>query len=251
MRYIMIFVGKWYLGFQSTSKDVTYKIYSLAVELFFLWMTQQTLISIIIFRDCPERATELICYYIQYTNSNICSFLSKRDKMKLIYNYIIDYELTHLDPVTAHIYLEYAKLNRKVVKFFLLLTAVAGTIWYVLVVKDTFAANCIGACTLQKGLNFQIWYPFDLYNKCYGITLVVDIMFYISAVSVHIFNKISPVSFMIFILGQIKILQEMIRNLQDIDNKDILKAIIACIKKHQEVIRYFLKAYLCKYSKIM
>ncbi|KAJ8982790.1 hypothetical protein NQ317_018491, partial [Molorchus minor] len=248
-KYIMILVGKWYIGFPNRTVNRIYKTYSLFVEAYFVLMTQQILISAIYYRKCPERTMELICYYIQYSNSNICSLMSKRKTIKAVFNHIIDHERQYISQPRGDIYLKYTKLNLKVVKFFVVLTVIAAVIWYIIAVKNTFSAKIDALCIVKKALNYQIWYPYNLYNNYFWITLLADVLIYICVVSVHIYNKITPVSFLIYILGQVKILQEMIRCIEKdandiqsrMDNgshdKAVFVAINKCATKHQEVIR--------------
>lgn len=251
-KYIMMIVGKWYIGFQSEAVNKIYKLYSVFFELFVILVTQQIFISIIVYRSCPmERVIELICYYIQYTNMYVSSMLCRRTSMRNVYQYIFDYEKTKLheeNQVSKDIYFKYTTLNRRMLVFFVLLTNVTGAIWYILIIRHTLTEQETGLCALKKGINFQIWYPFDMYNKVYVLTVLTDLMFYFSVVSIHIYNKLTPVTFMLFELGQIKILQNMIKcvdenafGLTRLENIDADQAILItmrdCVKKHQEIIR--------------
>ncbi|XP_018571376.1 uncharacterized protein LOC108911034 [Anoplophora glabripennis] len=228
-KYIMIIVGKWYVGFQNKALDKFYRLYSMFFETFVILITQQIFVSIIVYRSCPaERVIELICYYIQYTNMYVSSLLCRRASMRRVYEYIFDYEKTKLhkeNDVSVNIYFKYTTLNRRMLVFFALLTNITGAIWYILVVRHTLTEHDTTLCALKRGLNFQI-----------------------CVVSIHIYNKLTPVTFMLFELGQIKILQNMIRcidknaselaSFEDIDSDEaVLITMRGCVKKHQEIIR--------------
>lgn len=249
----MMVVGKWYIGFQSKTVNKFYKLYSVFFELFVILVTQQIFVSIIVYRTCPmKRVIELICYYIQYTNMYVSSILCRRESMRKVYQYIFDYEKTKLqeeDQVAKDIYFKYTALNRRMLAFFVLLTNITGAIWYILVIRHTLTEQETGLCALKRGINFQIWYPFDIYNKVYVLTVLTDLTFYFSVVFIHIYNKLTPVTFMLFELGQIEILQNMIKcvdknafrlaHLEDIDiNEAVLITMRDCVMKHQEIIRY-------------
>ncbi|KAJ8922783.1 hypothetical protein NQ315_007818 [Exocentrus adspersus] len=247
-KFIMIIVGKWYVGFENKLLDKLYRLYSVCFELYVILITQFIFVSIIIYRTCSqERVIELVCYYIQYTNMYVSSMLCRRERMRKVYQYIFDYEKTlhQLDEVPTSIYHRYTKLNRKMLLFFVLLTNITGAIWYILVIRNTFVDKTTGLCALKKGINFQIWYPFDMYNKYYLMTVLADLLFYMSVVSIHIYNKLTPVTFILFALSQIKILQNILRNLDErvteLTSTEEADAVLLttknCVKKHQEIIQ--------------
>lgn len=243
----MIITGKWFKGFSNKTANILYKVYSVTIEWFFVLMTQQILISTIIYRNCPGMVIDFICYYIQYTNSNICSFLTKTKSAKKCFDYVIEYDNEITSP--SQIYLKYVKLNKFVTNFFVMFTGTIAIIWYILVVKSTFTIEDSGACMIKRGLNYQIWYPFDLYNKCFIITSILDKLLYLIVDLTHTYNKVTPVSFLIFILGQLKMLQKKLQSIEETVStlveeqneeydKAVLNEIVNCIKMHQEIIRY-------------
>ncbi|KAJ8924744.1 hypothetical protein NQ315_000897 [Exocentrus adspersus] len=242
-KLVMILVGKWFKNFNNQTLTAVYKTYSFFIEWFFFFMTQNILLSIIIFRNCPERAAELFCYYIQYLNSNICSLLSKRKNMRRIFNLIFEHD--ERMTTASNVYTKYTNLNKKSAMFFFTSSMFVAIYWYITTFKISLSTTENDTtCVVQKGISYQLWYPFDMYNKCYPLTLTLDILLFFTAILTHIYNKITPVSVFIFALGQLKALQQRLRQIeerssdmvQEQNMEFVVKEIIECIKMHQKII---------------
>lgn len=101
-------------------------------------------------------------------------------------------------------------------------------------------------CPIQNGLLFQIWYPFDM-EKYYWVCQWFDRSTVFCVMLFFCYYKIVPISLMIFILGQIKILQHYVKTIDQKYRRDesfeggvrnnVGILIKDCLRKHQEVIR--------------
>lgn len=132
-RYMMFLIGTWNLKKSNNAYSILYKIYSYLIASHHVIMTQLIMASVLMRWDCKDRAVELICYYIQYTNNFIMVSLSKFNMQK-VFDYILDYEKTKMRSTTSveqKIYLKYAKLNNNVSIFVGVIGFFAGANWYI------------------------------------------------------------------------------------------------------------------------
>ncbi|KAG5866949.1 hypothetical protein JTB14_023029 [Gonioctena quinquepunctata] len=208
-------------------------------------MTQDILLSIWMFRRCHERIMELSCYYVQYSNVIIMGYLTRRYKMRQVLDYISNYEKNPVNDHERNIYEKYAKLNRNVGFSIFFVITIAASIWYT---SNTFQDDSVDDCPRERGLSFQIWYPGDLYNEHYWVTLIADLTFFAIVFFSLALIRTVTLTFMIFILGQIKVLQHMIKTMDEnsigfMKRKNItaddalLQMTVFCVEKQQEIQR--------------
>lgn len=83
-KWLLMAAGSWHLKLKNPLLNFLYKIYALLLYNISILMVQNVLVSVVIYRKCPLRLMELTCYYVQYTNVLVMSYLSKTNKMKRV-----------------------------------------------------------------------------------------------------------------------------------------------------------------------
>lgn len=96
-------------------------------------------------------------------------------------------------------------------------------------------------CPLVKGFLYQVWYPVDK-EKYYNLMRVNDVFTLFNAINMAIYCKVVIVALMIFLLGQLKILQFELTLLGKIkgesyDRNRLCNSLLYCVKRHQEIFR--------------
>ncbi|CAG9858766.1 unnamed protein product [Phyllotreta striolata] len=103
-------------------------------------------------------------------------------------------------------------------------------------------------CPLKRGLAYQLWYPFDLYHKQFWLVKLFDSILFWSMFFSLTFTRVVTVFFMVYVLGQVKILQNRIRGIDEhckivrkhcsvTYNQAIFEGIVDCAKKYREIQR--------------
>ncbi|XP_072383986.1 uncharacterized protein [Diabrotica undecimpunctata] len=221
-KFLLIAAGKWHLRFENPCLNFLYSVYAISIYYFSFMMVQLILVSIYMYRSCPERIMELCCYYVQYTNVLIMGYLSKRPKMKQVLHYISDKEKEEFTKDDVEIYKKYAKINRNVISIIFCLTMSAAIPWYIVVFKASFDEQVNPNCPIGRGLCFQLWYPFNLYQSQYWLTKTADtLLFYIMFFALT-YTRVITVLFMVYVLGQIKIVQNRIKSV-DSTSEELMK----------------------------
>ncbi|CAG9827801.1 unnamed protein product [Diabrotica balteata] len=149
-------------------------------------------------------------------------YLSKRPKMKQVLHYISDKEKEEFTKDDVEIYKKYAKINRNVISIIFCLTMSAALPWYIVAFKASFAEQVNPNCPIGRGLCFQLWYPFNLYQSQYWLTKTADtLLFYIMFFALT-YTRVITVLFMVYVLGQIKIVQNRIKSV-DSTSEELMK----------------------------
>lgn len=102
-------------------------------------------------------------------------------------------------------------------------------------------------CDLRYGINFQVWYPFEIDNHRW-VAAIFDATTLFCAIVFFVYSKAMPTCMIFFIIAQLKIFHEKLQGLDAesvhismIDKTDIQKTrsvlIKNCIEKHKEIIR--------------
>ncbi|CAH1112253.1 unnamed protein product [Psylliodes chrysocephalus] len=167
--------------------------------------------------------------------------------MKRVLNYISDRENKEFAEVDIATYEKYAKINRNTIYVIFSLTVSASIPWYIFVTKASLAEEDDPInCPLKRYICYQLWYPFDLYHKHFWITKLADTVLFWSMVICLTFTRVITVFFMVYVLGQVKILQNRVRGIDEtskylVEKKNmeydraILETIIGCAKKYGEI----------------
>ncbi|XP_050507128.1 odorant receptor Or2-like [Diabrotica virgifera virgifera] len=240
--------GKWHLRLENSFLNFLYCVYAISIDYFSFMMVQLILVSIYMYRACPERIMELCCYYVQYTNVLIMGYLSKRPQMRQVLDYISDKEKEEFTEDDAEIYKKYAKINRNSISIILSLTVSAGIPWYIVAFKASFDEQVDPNCPIGRGLCFQLWYPFNLYQSQYWITKTADTLLLHSMFFSLTCARVITVLFMVYVLGQIKIVQNRIKSVDSTSRKlmnqkrvdydsAIFETVTECARQYAQVQR--------------
>lgn len=90
-------------------------------------------------------------------------------------------------------------------------------------------------CPITKGVSFQVYFP--EFIREHWIVRLNDVLFVYHSVIITIYCKSVIISIMIFVAGQLKMLQENLRILQNITYHEAINVHVQnCIKEHQEII---------------
>nr|AUF73043.1 odorant receptor [Anoplophora chinensis] len=247
----MLLIGTWNFKSYNNAILVMYKAYSYFIFWHYVVMTQLVMVSIPIQWDCKIRVIELICFYIQYTNNIIMMVLSKySNKMQKVFDHILDYEDVKMRSTTnveQKIYFKYAKLNKRVSLFVTAILLGTSVYWYTTSVRYSLFGQPTDVCPLTKGTIYQIWLP-SIIRKYHWLMIVNDIVFFISVINITLYREIIMFAISIFMLGQIKILQqnvrdlektsEEVRNSRNVSYDDaLLISVVKCAKEHQQVTK--------------
>lgn len=83
-----------------------------------------------------------------------------------------------------------------------------------------------------------MYYP-TIVRKHHWFTVLNDKIYITAAVIVNLYSKTAIISMMIFVIGQLKLLQDNLMLLTGIiADEDVEIHLKDCIKEHQEIIRY-------------
>lgn len=249
-KILMIMLGKWHHPWENHVVNKIYTFYYTFIDYYYLIFTQNLLLNAIIKWQCKGISFKLAVLYVHHTNAMIVAYLSKGKHMKKAITYIMDYEKsirTNQDFSLEETYSEYSKLNRNIGAFLMIVpTALGGVLAYILYMWLSFIGAKNEQCSMTKWLFYQISYPFDA-DEHMGVAIACDLIQCIFALSIHVYDKMINITLATFQLGQIKILQAMLkeldknaRKLQEDENISLYESVDimvdTCIKKHQEIL---------------
>lgn len=220
------------------------------MDYYYFIFSQNLLFNVIMKWQCREISLKLAVLYAHHTNAIIIAYLSKGAYMKNAISYIMDYEKSmrlHKELSLQETYSVYSKLNRNIGTFLMIIpTAVGGVLGYILYIWLSFIGANNEKCPMTKWLFYQVSYPFDT-DEYVGIAIVCDLIQCFFALSIHVYNKMINITLATFQLGQIKVLQSMLKELDKSASKlqkqknitlheSVEIMVDTCIKKHQEIL---------------
>nr|CAI5846593.1 unnamed protein product [Callosobruchus analis] len=178
--------------------------------------------------------------YIHAITAVAITLLLKSKETKRCFQVIIQFEkhlLKNECPEVLEAYMKQCRSTNTLCLYLggtIIATAVA---WFVIGIRESYTLVPTDTCPFIQGAVFQLWYPFDTDRYSWACT-IYDIFFILITTMLFTYYKTAPLNLILFVIGQIKILQYKVTVIcNTLISEEISANIKECLRDHQDVIR--------------
>nr|CAH7748358.1 unnamed protein product [Callosobruchus chinensis] len=183
---------------------------------------------------------DAVFLYIHVITAVSVTILLKSKAAKRYFQIIIEFEESLLKNGRSEVidvYLKHCRLNNGLGIFLTITVVVTGGVWFVVSKRNSYALVRTGTCPFIRGAVFQLWYPFDTEKYPWGYS-IHDTFFVVVCSMLIVYQKTAPLTLILFIIGQIKVVQHKVTVIcKEVDPEAVTANIKECLKDHQDVIR--------------